>query len=327
MRGRLIQAVVPARSAGTAVGGQPQPLVRAYRVGRLVAVGALAVAAVLGSLTALGLTINKSWTATHTALSVVAAALVLLLGLPLVVILVLYRDSSRTASFYRSKAKDLDDAVSELERLAYTDSITGIPNSRALEEELKRTSDTDERCLIFLDLRNFGSINKHFSHWAGDEYLREFSSMVVRASRRNERLHQRTEHEPDRFRPRAFRKSDGSDEFFILLLGPLLDGIGYLNRLMMRRDEFEEMSRRILGEVHPFGFAAGLTNVARDESYWSAVARVSQCLNTVHDPSYELWIRWSPELPSYDPGSHRGQMARNAVSQAKSRFSKTAQPA
>jgi len=169
--------------------------------------------------------------------------------------------------------------------------------------------------LILLDLQNFGEINKKYNHWKGDEYLRQFSDKVMMASRRNESLFKKrptstSAGEPDELtrvgeeNVKAFRKNSGGDEFFVLLEGTIVDGLGYLSRLQRREGEFEKMSIQILGAKHPFGFHAGLIAIGKDESYESANKRVSECLGLALERDSPLRIYWNPrEMPELKAGS------------------------
>jgi GGDEF domain-containing protein len=200
---------------------------------------------------------------------------------------------------------NLSKVIGQLESLAYYDPITGIPNSNYLKRVLSREANiTSARCLILLDLRNFGAINKTYNHWKGDAYLSRFGAMVDEAGRRNEYLMKRRPllDEGSATGPlqaetiSAFRKNSGGDEFYILLNGTIIDGLGYLNRLRGRSEEFEEMARSVLGGDHAFDFQAGLISVAHNESFASATQRVMTVLglamecptSSVYWPAHEL---------------------------------------
>lgn len=273
-------------------------LARTYRVVRVIALGVVSLVGVLVTVIALDVRVSDRWTTIQIPLyvfTIVAVALILLLGVPAVIMSVLLRESIQNTSYFRSKAAHLEDAVRGLESLAYNDPITGIPNSNALKRELEWSKDESRRCLILLDLNNFGSINKRFDHWTGDEYLRRFSEMVSKSGRRNEflfKLRPDDEDEtptPSNERAKTFRKNTGGDEFYVLLEGTVLDGLGYLSRLQREKSKFEVMSMDLLGEDHPFGFTAGVIALAPRENYGNAIKRVSRCQALTRPGSSVYW--------------------------------------
>jgi len=106
----------------------------------------------------------------------------------------------------------------ELERMAYTDHLTALPNRALLFRELGRAT-TEERCLLVLDLDGFKAVNDVAGHEAGDQLLVE----VAR------RLHT------------VVREDDlvarlGGDEFAVLVTGTMA--------------EAEEVAQRV---VHALG--------------------------------------------------------------------------
>jgi diguanylate cyclase (GGDEF)-like protein len=71
-------------------------------------------------------------------------------------------------------------------QLALTDSLTGLPNRRAWEEEVQERSargesDNGSICLALFDLDHFKSINDRFGHIAGDEILCHVGRGLARA--------------------------------------------------------------------------------------------------------------------------------------------------
>lgn len=90
----------------------------------------------------------------------------------------------RTVDLHREiEAKNL-----LLEQLALTDSLTGLPNRRALEDWAARQCNGAVRhgyrfWVVMADLDHFKSINDTYGHKAGDEVLRK-SAEVLRSSTR-----------------------------------------------------------------------------------------------------------------------------------------------
>ena len=239
-------------------------------------------------------------------------------------------------SYWRGEAGNLADIVANLEDLAYFDPITGLPNATALERELT-SAPHDQRCLILLDLQDFGRVNKQHSHWKGDEYLRNFSSMISSDSRRNEYIYKDRPKDSSALAAsrkgsatdavKAFRRYEGGDEFYILLRGTIIDGLGYLNRLHGRAKAFEEMAERVLGDPHPFGFRAGMIALGKDEPFDSAAERVSRCLGRTTVAGSEALVDWGriqgddrTPVDFDDPRFQPGTMAGNIVAAAKRNF-------
>lgn len=174
----------------------------------------------------------------------------------------------------------LAEAVSLLEDIRYFDPTTGIPNSAALERDLApggRMSGGGSRCLIKLDLEDFGRINKEAGHWAGDEYLRRFAAAVYRATRRDEAF---------------YRRSQGADEFYILLRGDILSGLGYLTRLDERAGEFDDMARA-LGARYRFSFRAALIPLSPGEDLAHAEKRLDPLFVRVSANNRRYRVDWA----------------------------------
>lgn len=88
-----------------------------------------------------------------------------------------------------SLSAERDRLVSELDRLARTDSLTALPNRRVLEERLEDELHRSARsrrsfALAILDLDHFKAINDGHGHPAGDEALQAFAG-VLRAHARH----------------------------------------------------------------------------------------------------------------------------------------------
>ncbi|WP_369130472.1 diguanylate cyclase domain-containing protein, partial [Modestobacter roseus] len=61
----------------------------------------------------------------------------------------------------------------ELERMAFTDHLTRLPNRALLFQEMARPTTTGDRCLLVLDLDGFKAVNDAAGHEAGDQLLIE----------------------------------------------------------------------------------------------------------------------------------------------------------
>ena len=71
-----------------------------------------------------------------------------------------------------------EELLTEVEALARSDALTGLPNRRALDDQLPREMARARRagsalCLAIIDLDHFKAYNDTHGHLAGDEVLRE----------------------------------------------------------------------------------------------------------------------------------------------------------
>ncbi|WP_104524878.1 diguanylate cyclase domain-containing protein [Blastococcus atacamensis] len=102
----------------------------------------------------------------------------------------------------------------ELERMAYTDHLTGLPNRVLLFRELGAVSDSS-RVLLVLDLDGFKAVNDMSGHEVGDQLLVEVARRL-RTVVRDDDLIARL----------------GGDEFAVLLNGSLADGEEVASRVV-----------------------------------------------------------------------------------------------
>lgn len=107
----------------------------------------------------------------------------------------------------REKQNIIDETQRQLESLAVTDTLTGLYNRRHLIElfpKLHGQSQRNNELLgaILIDIDHFKNVNDNHGHLAGDQCLREFSTILRASTRKNDFL---------------FRM--GGEEFLILTLG------------------------------------------------------------------------------------------------------------
>ncbi len=119
--------------------------------------------------------------------------------------------------------RDVDDRRQdqlELERMAYTDYLTGLPNRArlmaALDSARARTTEGDSACLLLLDLDGFKAVNDIAGHDAGDLLLGEVADRL-RATVRDRDLVGRL----------------GGDEFAVVVRAGLAESTALAERILV----------------------------------------------------------------------------------------------
>lgn len=88
---------------------------------------------------------------------------------------------------FRTSAVALDFAEQEARKLAWHDTLTGLPNVRnfqeRLDECLRATSAADQAAVLLLDLDGFQTVNDTYGHSIGDKTLGEFARRVSKVMR------------------------------------------------------------------------------------------------------------------------------------------------
>ncbi|MGN3975200.1 putative bifunctional diguanylate cyclase/phosphodiesterase [Tsuneonella sp. SYSU-LHT278] len=142
--------------------------------------------------------------------------------------------------------------IQRLEGLSRTDSLSGLPNRRALHEDAARCAKPGEEIAVALiDLDGFKLVNDHYGHVVGDQVLRECAQVLL-----------------DICGPEARPYRLGGDEFAILktgaLAGTILEGIC--------RTVIERMGSPIPIEDRriPIGASIGLSRTAGSDGIGSS---------------------------------------------------------
>ncbi|CAK0748816.1 diguanylate cyclase [Gammaproteobacteria bacterium] len=144
--------------------------------------------------------------------------------------------------------------AAELERAAYFDPMTGVPNRRLLVDRLSQALALTQRsgrllAICYLDLDGFKPINDQFGHDAGDQLLVEIASRLQSILRSGDTLARL-----------------GGDEF-VLLLGDLEETsecqhaleriLSVISRPMMIGDQAISVSASIGATLYPYDEAEG----------------------------------------------------------------------
>jgi diguanylate cyclase (GGDEF)-like protein/PAS domain S-box-containing protein len=126
------------------------------------------------------------------------------------------------------------DLLGQLEHMARTDSLTGLPNRRHWEQQLPRElarswRDVQPVCVAMLDLDHFKQYNDHRGHQAGDRLLREAAAAWR-----------------ETLRPYDILARFGGEEFSVILPGCTMeDGLALVERLRAETPDGESCSAGI----------------------------------------------------------------------------------
>ncbi len=105
------------------------------------------------------------------------------------------------------RTRELTDANKQVQFLAYSDALTGLPNRRLLQDRLTQSLASARRqrsrvALLFLDLDRFKNINDSLGHAVGDLLLQEVAERLKRFAREQDTV-----------------ARVGGDEFLVVLTG------------------------------------------------------------------------------------------------------------
>jgi diguanylate cyclase (GGDEF)-like protein/PAS domain S-box-containing protein len=131
------------------------------------------------------------------------------------------------------------DAEEQIRRLAYYDTLTGLPNRLLFTEQLHKAIANAERhaqqvAIMFIDLDHFKRVNDTLGHGAGDELLRVVSSRLAASIRALDSISRSSSDNAENSIARL-----GGDEFIVMLsdVNKVADAAGVARRLVTALNE------------------------------------------------------------------------------------------
>lgn len=110
--------------------------------------------------------------------------------------------------------------IGKLETLGLTDSLSLLPNRRALHLDIQReASPGEETALALIDLDGFKQVNDHYGHFVGDHLIKDCATLLGEVCGQEARVYRL-----------------GGDEFAIFVTGPIAGNIleGICHKLLTR---------------------------------------------------------------------------------------------
>ncbi|WP_259367989.1 GGDEF domain-containing protein [Colwellia sp. BRX8-9] len=196
----------------------------------------------------------------------------------------IYQHASSLENIVAQRTEELEKSKSELEKLAFTDHLTGIANRNAFfkqaDEELGRARRLSyELGLMMLDLDNFKSINDNYGHDAGDEVLKVISKAMNDCLRKQDTLGR-----------------IGGEEFAVIVPGTDKVGMHRLAKRLQASIELQKFS--FLGENKKVTVSIGYTKVNQNELFKSALKRADEHLYTAKNNGRNQFITDKEFVPS-----------------------------
>jgi diguanylate cyclase (GGDEF)-like protein len=180
--------------------------------------------------------------------------------------------------------KVVAERTAELEKLAYTDSLTGVTNRRAFlnasNEELSRSRRLSyDVGVMMLDLDHFKAINDTYGHDAGDEVLKQVSKAMSNCLRKEDTLGR-----------------IGGEEFAIITPGA---NKGVMHKLASRlQQSISLLNFSFLPEDKNITVSIGYTKVSNDEDFKAALKRADEHLYSAKASGRNTFITDKEFIPS-----------------------------
>lgn len=168
--------------------------------------------------------------------------------------------------------------IRKLESLGLTDSLSGIPNRRALHIDAARYgADAEEGALALIDLDGFKTVNDQYGHFVGDRVIKECAVILGEVCGDDARYYRL-----------------GGDEFAITVTGPISGNLleGICRRLITRLSEAIQVDDRLIR----LGASIGLSRTTAAEGLTSSeLLRRSDMAMYVSKISGKMRCTWFSE--------------------------------
>jgi diguanylate cyclase (GGDEF)-like protein/PAS domain S-box-containing protein len=172
------------------------------------------------------------------------------------------KETEGSVEYYISISVDISNikkAEEKLHKLAYYDSLTGIPNRTLFYEKLeqaieKAISDNNMTVLLFMDLDGFKIINDSLGHAVGDLLLKEVAARIRSCIRKSDMV---------------FRI--GGDEFTIIL--EEIHDIDYVKNIAETIIHTIQLPYYIVGREMTLGVSIGIAIAPEDEADMEGLVR------------------------------------------------------
>jgi hypothetical protein len=93
-------------------------------------------------------------------------------------------DSRESVARLQAEVTSYQTKLEKVERLASRDTLTGLENRRAVEEQMdRRIAQNQPFCVLMIDLDGFKQVNDLHGHIAGDDLLKQFATELQSQSR------------------------------------------------------------------------------------------------------------------------------------------------
>lgn len=217
-----------------------------------------------------------------------------------------YEDHQKT----KFEKENLQDEMKVLENERLVDIVTGVPNLLSLEKDiskyLKQKRETKRLQFIFIDLRNFGEINKNYGFMKANVMIREIAQGIYKSMRRNEDMYKYPITNTDKLKQHEsfYRIHTGGDEFAFIIEGDQSDAVGFSNRLVSKFQKFSNDSVKILGKRENISFYAAIVEISPRDQFSDILNRAQDCYRLAKEGQQAFTISWYPfdEEGKFDEG-------------------------